>query len=107
VKIKALKSKVLVTTIERGQQKLHSGIIIPDDDGKDSGIRNRWAQVYSVGEDITDITPGQWILVDHGRWSRGVEVKDEDESFMVYQIDWPDGALLVSDEKPVEFSIEK
>lgn len=107
MKIKALKSKVLVTTIERGQQKLSSGIIIPDDDGKDSGIRNRWAQVYSVGEDITDITPGQWILVDHGRWSRGVEVKDEDESFMVYQIDWPDGALLVSDEKPVEFSVEK
>lgn len=90
--------------IERGERKLNSGIVLPNDDGKDSGIRHRWAQVYSVGEEVNDIAVGQWILIDHGRWSRGVEIRDNDESIVLFQVDWPNGTLLVSDEKPVEFS---
>lgn len=103
MKVKALNNKVLVTMIERGERKLNSGIVLPNDDGKDSGIRHRWAHVYSVGDDIRDISVGQWILIDHGRWTRGVEVRDDSESFVIYQVDWPAGALLVSDERPVEF----
>ncbi len=106
MKVKALRNKVLVTTMERGEQKLGSGIVIPNDDGKDSGIRHRWAQVYAVGEDITDVSVGQWIYVEHGRWTRGVEVRDGSTGFLVYQVDWPAGALLVSDEKPVEFDLK-
>lgn len=103
MKVKALRNKVLVTTIEKGEQKLSSGIVLMNDDGKETGIRTRWAQVYSVGAGVTDVCVGQWILLEHGRWTRGVEVRDGSKGFIIYQVDWPESALLVSDEKPVDF----
>lgn len=100
MKIKALKGKVLVSDLERGMRVIN-GIIIPDDNGKSEGIRPRWGKVYSVGEDITDITPGQWVLVENGRWTRMLTVKEDDGSeTKVWGIEWPNAALLVSDEEP-------
>jgi len=92
--------KVLVTNLERGQRVIN-GIIIPDDNGKSEGIRPRWGKVYSVGEDITEVTPGQWILVEHGRWTRMLKVKEDDGTeTQVWGVEWPQSALLVSDEDP-------
>lgn len=65
--------KVIAYDIERGSQLLNGGIILGDDNGKVSGIRPRWLRVYSVGEHIKDVQPGDWILVEHGRWTRTVE----------------------------------
>lgn len=95
-----LKNKVLVTNIESGDKITSSGIIIPDDDGKERGIRPRWAEVYAIGSEITDLSVGQWVLVSHGRWSRGVPVKTNNETITVRQVDYPDAILLVSDTKP-------
>lgn len=103
MKLRALRNKVLVTKMEKGERRLGSGIIIPNDDGKESGVRARWVRVYSVGEDVKGIEEGQWLLVEHGRWTRGVELRDGDEKLVIFQIDWPDAALLVSDEAPVDF----
>jgi len=100
MKIKALKSKVLVTDLERGSRMIN-GIILPDDNGKTEGIRPRWGKVYSVGEDITDIRPGQWILIENGRWTRMLKVKEDDGTdVMVWGVEWPQSVMLVSDTDP-------
>lgn len=100
--IRALKGKVLVHKIESGARLTRGGIIIPDDDGKERGIRQRWAEVYAVGPDVTDVKVGDWVLIKHGRWSRGVDVKDVTGTTTIRQIDWPDAVLLVSDTNPAE-----
>lgn len=98
--VKALKGKVLVTDLERGSRVV-KGIIIPDDNGKSEGIRPRWGKVYSVGYDITDIVPGQWILIENGRWTRMLKVKEEDGTeIQLWGVEWPQSVMLVSDEDP-------
>jgi hypothetical protein len=97
--IKPLYNHVLATDMNFGQRTLSSGIILMGDDGKTDGIRPRWCQVYAVGPTQTDVTPGQWILVEHGRWSRGIEVELENETFTVRRID-PNSIMMVSDEEP-------
>ncbi|UTS53419.1 hypothetical protein UES1_044 [Escherichia phage UE-S1] len=92
----ACKGKVLVTELEHGERKTAGGIVLTNDDGKIRGIRSRWARVYSVGEDITDIKEGQWILIDHGRWSRTIEV----DGIKLNLVDYPAAVSLVSDEDP-------
>lgn len=100
MKIKALKGKVLVTDLERGS-RIINGIIIPDDNGKSEGIRPRWGKVYSVGEDIIDIVPDQWILIENGRWTRMLKVKEDDSTeTQVWGVEWPQSVLLVSDTDP-------
>lgn len=100
MKAKALKGKVLVTDLERGSRVVR-GIIIPDDNGKSEGIRPRWGRVYSVGEDITDIKVGQWILIENGRWTRMLKVKaDDGADTQLWGVEWPQSVMLVSDEDP-------
>jgi co-chaperonin GroES (HSP10) len=93
--VRALKGKVLVTDLERGS-RIINGIILPDDNGKSEGIRPRWGKVYSVGEDVEDIVPGQWILIENGRWTRMLKVEDT----QVWGVEWPQSVMLVSDEDP-------
>ena len=101
MKIRALPSKILATEIEQGEQKSRGGIVLLDDDGKEQGIRPRWMQVYAKGVETTDeIEEGDWICVEHGRWTRGIEVRFEDDTVVhLWSVD-PDAVLLVSDEKP-------
>lgn len=100
MRLRPLRDKVLVTTIERGNVRLSSGIIIPNDDGKEGGIRPRWGKVYAVGPDVVDVEEGDWALIDHGRWSRGCTVRDGDEEFTVFQVDWRNGILATQKEDP-------
>jgi len=100
VRVKALKGKVLVTNLDRGSRVVN-GIIIPNDNGKSEGIRPRWGQVYSVGEDVTAITPGQWILIENGRWTRMITVKEDNGTDTpLWGVEWPKSVLLVSDTEP-------
>lgn len=92
----ACKGKVLVTNLDSGEQVLSSGIILSDDDGKTIGVHSRWAKVYSVGEDITDIKEGEWVLISHGRWSRTINV----DGISLNLIDYPKGVLAASEERP-------
>lgn len=102
MKIKALNDKVLVHNMEKGERRTAAGIVIVDDDGKDYGIRARWAQVYSVGKDVADVTPGQWVYIEHGKWTRVMEVTEGKETLKLWGTTL-EHVLLVSDEKPVEF----
>lgn len=94
--IQALKGKVLVTDLDTGEQVLKSGIIIQDDNKKVAGVHPRWAKVHSVGEGVTGIEVGEYVLVDTGRWSRTIEV----DGLKLNLIEYPKGVLLAAPEKP-------
>lgn len=74
---KPLRDGILVRNMEFGEQRTASGLIIASDDGKVSGIHPRWGEVIAVGRDQKDISVGQYVLVAHGRWSRGFELNGE------------------------------
>ena len=78
---------------------LSSGIVLLGDDATTTGIRPRWAQVYEVGPEQQDVASGQWILVEHGRWSRGIEVEIDNEQFTLRRVD-PNCIIFVSDHAP-------
>jgi hypothetical protein len=82
------------------ERKLSSGIYLLNDDGRGAGIRPRWARVYATGPEQQDIRVGQWILVAHGRWTRGVKIEDTSGEVVIRRID-PNDILLVSDNEPV------
>ena len=98
-KLIPLRDHVLATDMNFGQRTLSSGLILLGDDGKTDGIRPRWCRVYAVGPDQQDVVPGQWILVEHGRWSRGIEVEIDDVQFTLRRID-ATAIMMVSDEEP-------
>jgi hypothetical protein len=97
--IRALKDHVIVTDMNFSGRQLSSGVILLGDDGKTAGIRPRWAQVYTVGPEQTDVTVGQWILVAHGRWSRGAKVEIGGQELTIRRVD-PKDILMVSDTEP-------
>ena len=97
--IRALNDSVLVQDMEFQGRQLSSGIILPSDNGKASGIRARWGQVYAIGPDQQDVRPGQWICVAHGRWTRGIDISDGQGAKTIRKID-PKDILLVSYEHP-------
>lgn len=100
--IKPLHDYVIISDMNFGEVKLDSGLIIRSDDGKSRGIRPRWGRVYAIGPNQKDVSVGQWILVEHGRWTRGFEVEDDNgEKFTVRRVD-TECILLVSDEQPKE-----
>ena len=102
--ITPLKNKVLVKTIEKGEQITKGGLIIPDDDGQDRGIRARWAQVYRVGRLVDFLKEGQWVLLEHGYWTRGFTIDTGKESFDCRMID-NDHILGVQDERPEDINV--
>lgn len=97
--LRALNDHVLVANMNFKERKLSSGIYLLDDDGRGAGIRPRWACVYATGPEQQDIRVGQWILVAHGRWTRGVKIEDTNGEVVIRRID-PNDILLVSDTEP-------
>ena len=92
--VRALRGRVLVRDMEHGNTKTASGLIITDDNGKDRGIRPRWATVYAVGDEVDEVSIGDRVLISHGRWSRGVKVKEGEASFVIRMVE-TESILLV------------
>lgn len=97
--IRALHDHVIVTDMDFSGRKLSSGIMLLGDDGKTDGIRPRWAKVYKIGPDQKDVKVGQWVLVEHGRWTRGLQIELDGETFTVRRVD-PSCIIGVQDEEP-------
>jgi co-chaperonin GroES (HSP10) len=97
--IKALPNDVLVIDMDMGEMKTASGIVIQSDDGKAHGVKPRWAKVYRVGSEVTNITVGQWVLIEHGRWTRKIKIDDGD-GIKEFQKVETHSIMLVSDERP-------
>jgi hypothetical protein len=97
--IRALRDTVLVADMSFDARTMNSGIIIPNDNGTGSGIRPRWGRVYAIGPDQKLFRENQWVLVAHGRWTRGMEVEDAVGKHTIRKVD-PKDILMVSDELP-------
>ena len=97
--IHPLNDSVIVTDMMFDERFTTGGIVLLNDNGKSTGIRPRWGQVYAVGPDQSEVTVGQWVCVAHGRWTRGIDVEDETGKKTLRRID-PNDIMLVSDEQP-------
>lgn len=103
VNIKPIRDNVLVSDMEFGEMKTKSGLIITSDDGKAHGVKPRWGKVFAVGPEQKDVEVGQWVLVEHGRWTRGIELIDEadgEEVKTIIRMVETKAMLCISDEKP-------
>ena len=94
----AIGENIIVTDMKFDVRITRGGIIIPNDDMKSHGIRPRWAKVYALGPEYKgEIKEGQYILVSHGRWTRGVDIEDEAGERTIRRVD-PNDILLLSEE---------
>ena len=99
---KPVDKQIIVSDMEFDERVSSGGIVLLNDDMKSHGIRPRWAQVYALGSNFVpdEIQVGKWICVAHGRWTRGIEVEDEEGPKTLRRVDEND-ILLISDE-PVD-----
>ena len=98
--LKPLRNAVIVSDMVFDERITSGGIVLLNDNGKGTGIRPRWGQVYAIGPDQKEVRLGQWICVAHGRWTRGIDVEDENGKRTLRRID-PKDILAVSD-NPVD-----
>lgn len=103
--ISPLRDKVIVEEMQFGMQTTSKGLIILDNDGANHGIKPRWGKVHAVGPEQTDVQVGQYVLIEHGRWTRGIELVDPDsgDATTVRMVD-NDNILAISD-TPMEDSV--
>jgi co-chaperonin GroES (HSP10) len=100
-KLIPIRDHILLTDMEFGERKLGM-FVLPSDDGKSEGVRHRWGRVWAIGPEQKDVKVGEWILLEHGRWTRGVTVVEEDGSEIIIRRADLNGILMVSDGKPDE-----
>ena len=97
--LKPLNDHVIVSDMNFDERLSTGGIVLVKDNGKSSGIRPRWGRVYAVGPDQKDVKVGTWICVEHGRWTRGIEIEDETGKVTLRRVD-PKDIMMESDELP-------
>lgn|SRR6056300_1014332 len=101
-------NRVLVTDMNFGEQKTAGGIIISSDDGQARGIHPRWGRVIAKGhENDDDYEVGDWILIEHGRWSRGINLKKSDGDKMVVHMVEAESVLGTAKEKPEDVLLRR
>lgn len=104
-KVRAVSNRVLVSDMYFGEQTTASGLIIKNDDGTTRGIYPRWAKVHCKGPANTDpYQVGQWILVEHGRWTRGFKVDEGTGEIDLRMVD-ADCILMYADQRPNDIYI--
>jgi len=101
--IRAIGNHIIVHDMKFDQKITYNGIIIPHSDGKLEGIHPRWARVYAIGPEQQDVRIGQYVLVSHGRWTRGLDIEDPEGEKTIRRVDNKD-ILMVSDE-PIQDEI--
>lgn len=97
--IRALAGKVIVSNMKKGERKV-GGIILRNDDGKEHGVRPRWAQVHALGKGVTGIEVGNWVYVSHGRWTRPFFADDDNgEPVELFEVE-RQAMIMVSESEP-------
>jgi co-chaperonin GroES (HSP10) len=98
--LRAVGNRVLVSDMYFGEQRTASGIIIQNDDGTTRGVYPRWGKVYKKGPHNDDpYSEGDWVLVEHGRWTRGIKIGDGDNELEIRMVE-AESILGWADEKP-------
>ena len=102
-KITPTRDNIIVTDMDIGERVSSGGVIIIGDNMEERGIRPRWCKVVSVGPKNKDVNKGEYILVAHGRWSRGLDLTDPEsgETTTIRMVD-PKDVLMSSDELPLD-----
>lgn len=98
-KIRPLRDSVFVTDMEFGEQRTTSGIVVVSDNGKTQGIHPRWGKVWAIGDNQQDVKLNDWVLIEHGRWTRTIEVEDDAGITEVRMVDAA-AILMTSDDLP-------
>ena len=104
--LKPLRDAVIVSDMNFEERLSTGGIVLVKDNGKSSGIRPRWGRVYAVGPEQTDIKIGTWICVEHGRWTRGIDIEDETGKQTLRRVD-PKDIMMESDEEPQDVTFSQ
>ena len=99
-RLKPIRNNVFVSGMDFDMRVSAGGIVLPNDDGKTEGIRARWGRVFAVGHEQTDIKVGEWILIEHGRWTRGITIEDDEGNEIVIRRVDVDCILATADERP-------
>ena len=102
MKLKPLPGRLFCASLETGLRATDGGIVLPDDNKMSSGstgVRPRWFQVVNVNVDTNpdDIKIGNYVLVEHGRWSRRFSGKHYNN----YSIIEEKAVLLVTEDPPI------
>jgi len=102
-KITPTNKNILVTDMDFGERISKGGVILIGDDMEERGIRPRWCKVLAVGPKQNDVNEGEWILVSHGRWTRGLDLTSPStgESITVRLVD-PKDVLMATTEIPLD-----
>ena len=87
VKIRALHDWVIVSDMDFGDITTAAGLIIRSDNGKTHGIKPRWGKVYCVGPEQKDVKVDDWILIEHGRWTRAMHINDGSGEKKIHRVD--------------------
>lgn len=98
--IRAVTDRVIVRDMYFGEQTTAGGIVIGNDNGTTRGVYPRWAKVYAKGplnKDEYDV--GDWILIEHGRWTRGLKIELDGEEVELRMVE-AESVLCMSKEKP-------
>lgn len=98
--IKPLRDRVFVCDMHFGEERTRTGLFIPGADGKTQGIMPRWGKVWAVGPEQTEIKIGQWVLIEHGRWTRTVEFENDSGEIAEIRMIDNNAIMMTSDEKP-------
>lgn len=98
--IRPILDHIIVDDMQFDERISSGGIVLLNDDMKNSGIRPRWAKVYAIGPKQQDVSVGQYVLISHGRWTRGIKIEDETGEKTIRRVD-PNDILMISDE-PVQ-----
>lgn len=104
-KILPLRDNVIVTDMNFDEQRTSSGIIIRSDDGKSEGVKARWSKVWAVGPEQKDVSVGDWILVEHGRWTRGITYQDESGNDIIIRRVEVKSIMMASEERPSDLEL--
>jgi co-chaperonin GroES (HSP10) len=105
INVRPLSKDLLVINMDMGEQTTKGGIVVLSDDGKAHGVKPRWAQVYKVGSSCEiDVKEGQWVLIEHGRWTRKIKI-DDGEGEKEFQKVEVKSVIAVVDQRPNDFYI--
>ena len=95
-----LKDKVFVTDINFDEETTAGGIVLKSDNGKGEGVKPRWGRIWAIGPEQKDLKVGEWILMEHARWTREFQHEGEDGTITKLHMADLNAIMLVADEKP-------
>ena len=98
--IRPIRDHILVVDMAFEEQITKGGIYIPSDNGKSEGVKPRWGRVWAIGNEQKDVKVGEWVLVEHGRWTRGHTYETETGEQLTFRMVEPKAIMMSADEPP-------